>query len=157
MNFKNLSILFFVLLAFSSCTNEDILTDADMTDAQLIQAIQQASKQVVDAADLPSAAASALSSEFPESYNQRTELAADLGYEVRMEIERGNRIGDSFDVYFNLDGRLIGDDRNDDDGDRPNNGSTYDCPDLQANIGDECRDSDGNIGLIDSDCECDLD
>ncbi len=36
-------------------------------------------------------------------------------------------------------------------------GADYDCPDLQANIGDECRDFDDNIGVIDSDCECDLD
>ena len=244
MNFKNLSFIFFVLLAFSSCTNEGILTDADMTDAQLIQAIQQASKQVVDAADLPSAAASALSSEFPESYNQKTELAADLGYEVRMVIEGGIRIGDPSDVYFNLNGRELREDNDRDDDDRDDDdrdddgrdieecfdlvypvtfvmpdgteitGDTeeevfttirdwqvnnddfdegpelqypvdivfedgsiltvnndeemreaydncsdldYECPDLEANIGDDCRDSDGNIGVVDSDCECDLD
>ena len=30
----------------------------------------------------------------------------------------------------------------------------YDCPDLEANIGEECRDSNGNMGVVSSACEC---
>ena len=164
MNFKFLSFVFFALLAFSSCDKEEM-----MTDAELVTAIQNAYKQVVDAEDLPSAARAVLSSEFSDRYNERTSLANGLGYEVSMadgdRPDDGSDVDDDGDrsrfyVYFDLDGRQLGDRPDDgsgggDDGDRPDNGSDVDCPDLGANIGEECRDSNGNIGVVDSNCECD--
>lgn len=35
-----------------------------------------------------------------------------------------------------------------------NGNSDFDCPDLGQNIGDVCRDGDGNEGIVNSDCEC---
>lgn len=178
MNFKFFSFILIAALAFSSCEKEEM-----MSDDELISAIQNASKQVVDAADLPFTAAAFLSSEFSDRYNERTLLANGLGYEVRMAD--GDRPDDGSDdggdgddrpddgsdddgdgdrirsyVYFDLDGRQLGDRPDDGSGggddrdDRPDDGSNYDCPDLEANIGEECRDSNGNIGVVNSDCEC---
>lgn len=257
MNTKLLSYIFFITVLLSSCTNDNFLSSADMTDTQLIQAIQQANKQEVDAVDLPSNASAVLSNEFSQSLNQKTELASELGYQVLMVRTEGIRIGESSDVYFNLNGRELREDNDRDDDDRDDDdrdddgddddreddnrdddgrdieecfdlvypvtfvmpdgteitGDTeeevftairdwqvnnddfdegpelqypvdiafedgsiltvnndeemleakdncsdldYECPDLEANIGDDCRDSDGNIGVVDSDCECDL-
>lgn len=142
-----------------------------MTDAELIAAIQNASKQEVNAADLPSAATAVLSTEFSERYNERTLLANGLGYEVRMADrtddgssgDDGDRTDDGSYVYFDLDGRQLGDriddgSGGDDDRDRPNDGSNYDCPDLSLNIGDTCyiRDANGTTttGTVDANCDC---
>ena len=181
MNFKFLSLMFIMglgLVSLSSCSKEDTVND----DSQLINSIQQASKQEVDSKDLPSAATDVLSFEYSDRYNAKTLMANGLGYEVHMANGDNPRTY----VYFNLNGRSLGerpgdgtdpgdgDDRPGDgtdpgDGDdRPDEGedpgdgddrpdeTNYDCPDLGANIGEECRDSDGNMGIVNSDCECSL-
>ena len=32
----------------------------------------------------------------------------------------------------------------------------YDCPELEANVGDDCEDANGNIGFINENCECEV-
>ena len=164
MNFKFLSILCLIgLVAFSSCEKEEM-----KTDTELIAAIQNASKQEVNDGDLPSAATAALSTEFSEHYTERILLANGLGYELRMTDrdriddgcsgsgDDGDRIDDGFYVYFDLDGRQLGD--------RPNDGSCggndgvdeadVDCPELRLNIGDVCGERDGIPVYVDESCEC---
>ena len=101
-----------------------------MSDAQLISAIQQASKQEVNATLLPSAAADVLSKSFSGRLNERTMRASGLGYEVRL-VDGSSRNDDGSgggnDPNRNDDGSGGGDDPNrndngsvgDDDPDRP--------------------------------------
>lgn len=118
-NFKFLSILFALgLITLSSCNKEEM-----MTDSQLINAIQKASKQDVDASHLPSSARIFLSSEFSERHNERTLIANGLGYEVRMDS--GDRPDDGSDGEINDD--------------RPDNGSYNDRPDDGCDGCDEER------------------
>ena len=35
--------------------------------------------------------------------------------------------------------------------------TTFDCPDLQANVGDDCLNPTGELGVINENCECDVD
>ena len=99
-----------------------------MSDAELISAIQMASKQEVNAALLPSAAAGVLSKSFSGRLNERTMRANGLGYEVRL-VDGSSRNDDGSgggdDPNRNDDGSGGGDDpnRNDDGsggGDDPN-------------------------------------
>ncbi len=229
---KYLPFLLIGLLFFSSCDR----TEEPMTDEELIQAIQDAEKENVDAASLPNDAQNLLSSDFSESYNEANLKAADLGYEIRMRRGEGSQIGTRTDLYFDLDGRRLGSDRNSDqtqdgtdrhecfhfvypltftmpDGSqitgnnaeemrsaiqnwydnnpvsdvRPtlvfpvsiafnhidalttiNNEAeleeayrdcfrddvAYDCPNLHANIGDDCRRDDDTVGTVSADCAC---
>tara|TARA_B100000902_G_C27151109_1_gene833785 strand:- start:105 stop:692 length:588 start_codon:yes stop_codon:yes gene_type:complete len=68
----------------------------------------------------------------------------------------GDRTDDGFYVYFDLDGRQLGD--------RPNDGSCggndgvdeadVDCPELRLNIGDVCGEREGIPVYVDESCEC---
>ena len=108
MKLSFLGFLAMALFAFSSCSNDSDV----MTDAELIQAIQTASdKQMVSAAGLPTDALALLTKDFTESYVDDAQLAAELGYEVRMRRGTGTRIGERSDVYFNLEGRELRADR----------------------------------------------
>ena len=97
-----------VMLTMFSCGNED----SDMTDTELIVAIQQANnKQDISVTVLPGAASTELTTDFSESYTEHTQLAPGLGYECRMVRRVGTRIGERNQVYFNLDGRRLRADR----------------------------------------------
>ena len=157
MKIKLLSVLLVSgLFALTSCTK-----DAMMSDSQLIQAIQKASKQEVDATQLPAPATTVLSDELADYYNARTLLASELGYEARMtEGERPDdgSEGDEYDDrrrrywYFDLNGRPLGerpdDGSEDGDDDRPDDGSEDgddDRPDDGSeDDGDEDRPDDGS-------------
>ncbi|MBL6594821.1 MAG: hypothetical protein ISQ99_03315 [Flavobacteriales bacterium] len=146
-NLKFLSILFVMgVVILSSCNKEKM-----MTDSQLINAIQKASKLEVEAKDLPSASVGVLSRDFSEQQNERTLLANGLGYEVRMSsVDRpddgsnGGGDGDRPDDGSNGggDGDRPDDGSNGDgDGDRPDDGSDGD--------GDGDRPDDGSDGDVD--------
>ena len=36
------------------------------------------------------------------------------------------------------------------------NDNQFDCPDQQANIGDECETANGALGFINENCECEV-
>jgi hypothetical protein len=142
------------LVALTSCTK-----DAMMSDTELIHAIQKASKQEVDATQLPGSANAVLSEQFADYYNARTLVASELGYEAQMtEEERPDEgfEGDFSDdrresyMYFDLDGRPLGErpDDGSEDGDRPDDGSEdgdEDRPDDGSEEdGDEDRPDDGS-------------
>ena len=110
MTTRILSFIFFPLLLMTACTQEEDLLQ--MTDADLISAIQQADKQQVDPSALPDGATITIARDFSGNYNDRTLLATELGYEVRLRGERGSRMGEPTDLYFSLDGRRLGADGN---------------------------------------------
>lgn len=106
-----LSILAFIVLAIislSSCQKDK----GEMTDSQLIEAIQKASdKKNIDVAELPSASVATLNTEYGNENVDIAKLAPNLGYEVDFKAETGSRESVREQAYFNLQGRLLkGDD-----------------------------------------------
>ena len=111
-----LTILGFTALAiisFSSCQKDK----GEMTDSQLIEAIQKASdKQNIDVAELPSASVTTLTDEYGDENVDIAKLAPKLGYEVDFKTETGSKESVRKQAYFNLQGRLLkGDDDYKDD------------------------------------------
>jgi hypothetical protein len=97
-------LLFAGLLSLFSCEKND----SEMTDDELIAAIQEAStKQVVSEAQLPTEASTILTTEFTESYLEAAVLAPELGYEVSMRRAEGSMMGERSNVYFGMDGREL--------------------------------------------------
>jgi hypothetical protein len=83
-----------------------------MTDAELIEAIQKASnKQVIDIADLPNSSKTTIADDYPEDYADAAQLAPELGYEVQLRCDRGPRVGERWQAYFDLRGRMLRGDR----------------------------------------------
>ncbi|MDA0941094.1 MAG: hypothetical protein O2990_08835 [Bacteroidetes bacterium] len=146
MKIKFLGILLVSgLVALTSCTK-----DAMMSDTELIHAIQKASKQEVDATQLPGSANAVLSEQFADYYNARTLVASELGYEAQMT--EGERPDEGFEgdfsddrresyMYFDLDGRPLGErpDDGSEDGDRPDDGDDDRPDDGSEEDGDEDR------------------
>jgi hypothetical protein len=97
-------LLFASLLSFFSCEKND----TEMTDDELIAAIQEAStKQNISEAQLPAEAATILTSDFTESYLEMAVLVPELGYEVSMRRAEGTMMGERSNVYFAMDGREL--------------------------------------------------
>lgn len=77
-------------------------------DAQLIKAIQEATnKQTINTEELPSASLTVLEQDYSESYIVTPKIAPELGYEVSMRREKGSRVGEHSQAYFNLKGREL--------------------------------------------------
>lgn len=111
-----LTILGFIALAIislSSCQKDK----GEMTDSQLIEAIQKASdKRNIDIVELPSNTIATLNTEYGDENVDVAKLAPKLGYEVDFKTETGSRESVREQAYFNLQGRLlIGDDDYKDD------------------------------------------
>jgi hypothetical protein len=135
-----LNLLALGLFLCSACEKgqEELLSDDN-----LIEAIAGAEKQPVEANALPAPAQNALVQESGRLTVEAALHATGLGYEVAMRGQEETR--DRLNIYFNLEGRRLGDRvRND----------AYDCPRLQANFRDRCRLGDGTVGVVNGDCEC---
>lgn len=104
MKIKIFSFFALAMIAFSACNN-----DADLsTDAALIQAIQEADDKMVVSEDaLPASTATLLADEYTESYLEDAQLAPKLGYQVRMRRGEGTLIGERSEVYFDMNGREL--------------------------------------------------
>lgn len=101
------SIIVLAIFAITAC-NKDENSVTQLTDDQLILAIQQATnKQAITAEQLPSDSKIVLDQEYSESYTEEALLAPDLGYEVGMRRGEGSRIGEHANVYFDMDGRKL--------------------------------------------------
>lgn len=102
MRLSVLGIIALCVLAFSSCRKDG------MTDAQLIQAIQNATnKQNINGEELPASSRAVLEQDYSESYIDNGKIAPELGYEVGMRRGEGSCIGELSRVYFNLEGRML--------------------------------------------------
>ena len=110
------------LVIFSSCQKSDSnLDSAKMSDAELIEAIKNASnKQNIDVAELPSASRSTLDKYYADDIVDAAKLAPELGYEVDLREGSGPRVAAYIYAYFDLGGRELKDDdgkSNKEDGD----------------------------------------
>ena len=120
MRLSILGLFAIVILAFTSCQKNDSKINDGNSDAQLIEAIQKAAnKQIINVADLPSPSKSVLETDYVDDYIDVAKLAPELGYEVDMRCEKGPRVGEHKQAYFDLKGReLRGDKDSDDKGDK---------------------------------------
>jgi len=105
MKLNLLYLLMLPVFIFGACTQEE--ATEQMTDADLISAIQRAEKVEIDPSALPDNATVIVSRDFEEDYTDRALLATELGYEVRLRGSRGTRMGQPTDLYFNLNGRKL--------------------------------------------------
>jgi len=108
MRHQSQLILLLLLITFLSCQKEDSTHTGKMTDTELINAIRDAThKQNIDPSDLPDDTKTTLDIEYKEDVVDIARLAPKLGYEVDLRKEKGNRIGDKSQVYFDIKGRFL--------------------------------------------------
>ncbi len=127
MRLSILGLFAIVILAFTSCQKNDSKINDGNSDAQLIEAIQKAAnKQIINVADLPSPSKSVLETDYVDDYIDVAKLAPELGYEVDMRCEKGPRVGERKQAYFDLKGReLRGDKDSDDKSDKGDRGRCF--------------------------------
>ncbi len=118
MRLSILGFFVFAILAFTSCQKEN----GEMSDAQLVDAIQKASKQNIDLADLPDPTKTTLNTDYTDDYVELAKLAPKLGYEVDIRKEKGPRVGERGQAYFDLNGRELKGNRNKGDKDDEDKG-----------------------------------
>ena len=108
--FKYIPFLF--LFIFSSCEIND-----EMTDDELIDAIINSSEKVqILESDLPIDAKNILSSDMPDDFFYDGNLAAKLGYEVKIRTLDFFFMGDKAgELYFDINGRKLERSRGDKD------------------------------------------
>jgi hypothetical protein len=112
-----LSNLYFLVAVLFSCSSESTEPEGNelSSDAALIQAIQSyGDKETISVEELPSLSQSVLDDEYSDNYVDEAKLAPQLGYEVDTRKEEGTRIGDRWQVYFDLNGRELKSDRDSD-------------------------------------------
>jgi len=115
MRFTLLGIFVLAILVLSSCNkNDGDLNNENLTDAQLIEAIQKADKQNIDVSDLPDPSMATLENDYTRDFIDAAKLAPGLGYEVDLRKQEGMEAGKLSNAYFDLSGREI---RGDNSGD----------------------------------------
>ena len=97
------SILIFISLTIFSCEKVDITDDTQVIDAIVFAE----DKATIDINDLPEAATTILQAEYSDSYSEEINIASEWGYEVNLRREGGSRLGERYQVYFNLEGRRL--------------------------------------------------
>lgn len=108
---KKLKLLFafiaLILVAFA-CDPENEIAPTELSDTELIEAIQSASDlQEISQENLPNEANTTLSQEYSESFLSQVQIAPSLGYAVTMRQETGAMAGRGENVYFDLNGRRL--------------------------------------------------
>ncbi|WP_296638017.1 hypothetical protein [Polaribacter sp.] len=108
------SILFFTIsafilsaLLFTSCSDSEGVEVTD--DTTLIEKIESASKTTVKSTRLPSATSSTFNGELADSYIQKVELAAGLGFKVSIGTDDASKEEIDSDVFFSTQGRQLND------------------------------------------------
>ncbi|HJN06654.1 MAG TPA: hypothetical protein QF480_08565 [Bacteroidales bacterium] len=128
MKLTFLGFLAIAILATISCQKDN----GEMTDGQLIAAIQKATnKQNIEITELPSASRNILDQEYADNNIDGAKLAPELGYEVDMIRLSGPKASEFINAYFNLSGRELKGDKGGkgDKGDK-GDGDKRDCFEL---------------------------
>jgi hypothetical protein len=105
------------ILLMIGCNSEPTnIEETTLTDAQLIEQIKTATnKQNITVAELPTTSQDVLVQDYSESTVEQTKKAPELGYELDLIRNRGSRMGERSNSYFNLDGRELQDERSGDE------------------------------------------
>lgn len=97
-----------VIMVFASCSKNESKIGEGSGDAELIAAIQKASnKQNISISELPAPSRTVLNEDYSDDYVDVATLAPELGYEVDMRCEKGPRVGEHRQAYFDLRGREL--------------------------------------------------
>ena len=113
MRLSIIGILAVVILAFSSCSKGDFKVAGDGSDADLIAAIQKATnKQTISINELPAPSRTVLNEDYSDDYIDIAKHAPELGYEVEMRCQKGPRVGEHSQAYFDMNGRELRADHN---------------------------------------------
>ena len=100
--FKLLILSLLVFLA--SCSKN--LEPSGLSDAEIIQLIQESDLMDVSMTDLPSRSQNVVIEDYFEYIDVASRKASGLGYEVAL-AGRGHRVGSRHEIYFNVGGRKL--------------------------------------------------
>ena len=122
--------IFLVAGFFISCSTDT--TEPEIgDDAKLIQLIKNApNKQVISLEELPSTSRNVIENEYFEGIVDVSKIALELGYEIDMRRGSGSRLGESMQVYFDLNGRELRDGEGRGRGDGKGRGGEEECFDF---------------------------
>ena len=93
-----------LLIFIASCSKD--LGPTGLSDAEIIQMIQNSDLEDISKSDLPSESQDVVDNDYFDYMNVATRQASGLGYEVAL-AGRGYRVGSRHEVYFNLRGRKL--------------------------------------------------
>ena len=91
-----------LLVFLASCSKN--LEPAGLSDAEIIQLIQESDLMDVSMTDLPSRSQTVVIEDYFEYIDVALGKASGLGYEVAL-AGRGHRVGSRHEIYFNVEGR----------------------------------------------------
>jgi hypothetical protein len=107
-----MAVLGLALISGCQKNNDPVSVQEELTDAELIQAIQEAgNKQDINVEQLPALSKTVLEQEYSDYYVDDAQIAPELGYEVDVKREMGLRVGERSNRYFDLSGRELRADR----------------------------------------------
>ena len=93
-----------LLVFLASCSKN--LEPAGLSDAEIIQLIQESDLMDVSMTDLPSRSQNVVIEDYFEYIDVASRKASGLGYEVAL-AGRGHRVGSRHEIYFNVEGRKL--------------------------------------------------
>ncbi len=103
-----MAVLGLALISGCQKSNDPVSVQEELTDAELILAIQEAStKQDIKVEQLPAESKNVLQQDYSDSYVDDAKIAPELGYEIGMRNEKGTHIRERSQTYFNLSGREL--------------------------------------------------
>ena len=104
---KKLLLIFSLIFMVSSCDDNMSYMD-EMTDLQLIEAIQaDPNKFEIDEVDIPNSSKLVIGSEYFDYMMVKAELSPDYGYQLSLG-DMALDAGDMTQIYFTKDGRKLG-------------------------------------------------
>ncbi len=107
---RNIFISLLLAGLFFSCSTETTAPQGqgNVNDTEIIQAIASAPDKMDISIDyLPARAQDILNTDYAESYIDAVMIAPELGYEVITRREMGTSLGESYPLYFDLNGREL--------------------------------------------------
>ena len=93
-----------LLVFLASCSKN--LEPSGLSDAEIIQLIQESDLMDVSMTDLPSRSQNVVIEDYFEYIDVASRKASGLGYEVAL-AGRGHRVGSRHEIYFNVEGRKL--------------------------------------------------
>ena len=112
MYFK-ISLILVLLLIVTGCQNNPS-ESGEMSDEQLMQGIIDAEKTDISMEQLPSQSRTVIIDDYYDYKEIDAKMASDMGYQVSMD-SKGYKPGDHNEVYFNIKGRELKPNRDDED------------------------------------------
>jgi hypothetical protein len=107
--FLTLSLFILSVVCFTSCSEAEGISET--ADTALIERIEKTTKTFVEPTSLPSASANAFNGDLSDSFIKSVAFAEGLGFKVAIVTDNVAREENKSDVFFNIEGRPLKDDR----------------------------------------------